>query len=77
MPDETLSDEVTATYRRLMNDPKTPPHLQLGAANKLSAHLAAQGGSDDSDERPRDDRAPDPMAFLDDMEVQRRKRARR
>lgn len=75
MPSDALSDEVTAAYRKLMNDPNTPPHLVLGAANRLSAHLATQGA--EPTERPRDDTAPDPMAFLDDMEQQRRKRARR
>ena len=75
MADQTLSDEVTALYRKLMNDPSTPPHLALGAANKLAAHLAAEAGSAPE---PRDDhQAPDPMMDLDEMEVRRRKRARR
>jgi hypothetical protein len=75
VPSGDLSDEIIAAYRKLMNDPKTPPHLMLGAANKLSAHLAAQGGDPDPDER-RDVEAPDPMMDLDELEVHRRKRAR-
>lgn len=75
MPSETLGDKIRKGYEAMIDDPDTPPHLRLGALNKLSAHLAAEQGA--APVETRDDQAPDPMMDLDEMEVARRKRARR
>lgn len=75
MPPETLSEKVRKGYESMIDDPKTPAHLRLGALNALQKHLALEGGG--TIEPPSDSQAPDPMADLDRLEVQRRKRARR
>lgn len=73
-----LDEEIVAVYRAMLADPDVMPHLKLGAAKALDAHLVASAGeSERALADPESDEAPDPMEDLDVLEAQRRKRARR
>lgn len=71
-----LNEKLIATYEAMLEDPDCPQHLKLGAAKALDAHLSASSAERPTGE-PEPEEIPDPMADLDELESQRRKRARR